>query len=142
MSEIKGNEVLSANEGSVFVNGETWSNIEKVDAKATAEFEDINFVGDPKTKKRYKGFKIEGSVSMKKIDSRVSYLIADGIRTGNMPEIKIIARQGKLNGQSERVALIGVVFSELTLVQLEAGALVSEELPLTAEDFEYLDRIK
>ncbi|MBU3147014.1 phage tail tube protein, partial [Clostridium sp. CF012] len=59
-----------------------------------------------------------------------------------MPDIKIIARQGKLNGQSERIALIGVVFSELTLIQLEAGALVIEELPLSAEDFEYLDRIK
>lgn len=142
MSDIKGNEVLSANEGSVYVNGIPWSNIDKIDAKATAEFEDILFVGDPKTKKRYKGFKIEGSVSMKKIDSRASDLIADGIRTGNMPEIKIIARQGKLNGQSERIALIGVVFSELTLIQLEAGALVIEELPLSAEDFEYLDRIK
>ncbi|MBU3147065.1 phage tail tube protein, partial [Clostridium sp. CF012] len=60
MSDIKGNEVLSANEGSVYVNGIQWSNIDKIDAKATAEFEDILFVGDPKTKKRYKGFKVEG----------------------------------------------------------------------------------
>jgi len=141
MSDIKGNEVLSGNEGAVYVNGELWSNITKIDAKATAEFEDVDFVGDAGTKKRFKGYKVDGSMEMKKIDSRVSKLIANGIKTGNMPDIKIISRQGKLSGQSERVALTGVVFPELTLIQLEAKAIVTESLTLSAESFDYLDQI-
>jgi hypothetical protein len=141
MSDIKGNEVLSGNEGAVYVNGELWSNVTKIDVKATAEFEDVDFVGDAGTKKRFKGYKVDGSIEMKKIDSRVSKLIANGIKTGDMPDIKIITRQGKFNGQSERVAVTGVVFPELTLIQLEAKAIITESLTLSAESFDYLDQI-
>lgn len=137
----KGNEVLSANEGSVYVNGILWTNITKIDAKATAEYEDITYVGDSKTYKRFKGYKVEGSLTMKKVDSRGGILLADGIKTGVMPDTKIITKQGKLNGAAERVSLEDVTFTDLQLVNLEANTPVEEEMPFSAVDFNYLDRI-
>ena len=137
----KGNEVLSANEGSVYVNGILWTNIVKIDAKATAEFDDQNFVGDPKTYKRYKGYKVEGSMTTKKTDSRASLLLAEGIKTGIMPDVKIITKQGKTNGAAERVSLEDVTFTDLQLVNLESNTQIEEEMPFSASDFNYLDRI-
>ena len=137
----KGNQVLSANEGIVYVNGIIWSNITKIDAKATAEFDDQNFVGDPKTYKTFKGYKVEGSMTCKKVDSRAGDLLAEGMKTGNMPDVKIIVKQGKLNGAAERIALEDVIFTDLQLINLEANTPIEEELPFSASDFNYLDRI-
>lgn len=137
----KGNEVLSANEGSVYVNGILWTNITKIDAKATAEYEDITFVGDPKTYKRFKGYKVEGSMTCKKTDSRAGILLSEGIKTGVMPDVKIITKQGKLNGAAERVSLEDVTFTDLQLINLESNTPIEEEMPFSASDFNYLDRI-
>lgn len=137
----KGNEVLSANEGSVYVNGILWTNITKIDAKATPEYDDQNFVGDPKTYKRYRGYKVEGSLTMKKVDSRAGILLADGIKTGIMPDVKIIVKQGKTNGAAERVSLEDVTFTDLQLISLESNAITEEEMPFSASEFNYLDRI-
>lgn len=137
----KGSIVLSANEGVVYVNNEIWSDVTKASGKSTAEYDDVNFVGDPKTYKRYKGMKVEGSLTIKKSNSKVAKLIAEGIRTGNMPEIKLVIKQGTPTGKAERVALYGVNFSELSLFELEANSLIDQEIPFTASDFEYLDFI-
>lgn len=137
----KGNLVLSANEGEVYINNELWADVSKTDGKATPEFEDVNFVGDSKTYKRYKGYKIEGAITIKKTNSKVARLIAEGIKTGNMPDIKMVITQASLNGQAERIALYGVVFTELQLFSLEANNLIDQEIPFTATEFEYLDMI-
>lgn len=137
----RGNEVLSANEGTVYVNGIIWTNITKINAKATADYDDVTFVGDSKTYKRFKGYKVTGSLTGKKVDSRASILIADGIKSGIMPDIKIITSQAKITGEAERVSIEDVSFTELQLVDLEASNPTDEEMPFDASDFNYLDRI-
>ena len=43
----KGNEVISGNEGRVWINTELWTNLSAIEAKCSLETEDIRFVGDP-----------------------------------------------------------------------------------------------
>ncbi|MCY6957960.1 phage tail tube protein [Clostridium brassicae] len=138
----KGKEIISGNEGNVWVNTEQWANITNIEAKATAEYEDVNFVGDNNTYKRYTGTNIEGSITLKKIDSRAQKLLAEGFRTGNMPNIKIVVTTAKVNGENvERLALYDVTFTELQLAKLESKAMIEEELPFSASSFEYLELI-
>lgn len=88
------------------------------------------------------GNNIEGTITIKKIDSRAQKLLAEGFRTLNMPDINIVISTATVNNRAvERLKLEDVVFTELQLAKLEAGAMIEEELPFTASSFEYLELI-
>ncbi|CAM2840822.1 phage tail tube protein [Clostridium sporogenes] len=138
----KGNEVISGNEGRVWVNTELWANLSSIEAKCSLETEDIRFVGDSKKYTKITGNNIEGTITLKKIDSRAQRLLEEGFRTLNMPDISIVVSTASVNGNKvERIKLEDVVFTELQLVKLESGAMVEEELPFTCSSYEYLELI-
>ncbi|WP_061294047.1 phage tail tube protein [Clostridium botulinum] len=142
MATNKGNEVISGNEGRVWINTELWSNLSSIEAKCSLETEDIRFVGDPNKYTKITGNNIEGTITIKKTDSRAQRLLAEGFRTLNMPDISIVIATAKVNNSKvERLKLEDVTFTELQLAKLEAGAMVEEELPFTASSFEYLELI-
>ncbi|HID0817768.1 TPA: phage tail tube protein [Clostridium botulinum] len=138
----KGNEVISGNEGRIWVNTELWANLTSIEAKCSLETEDVRFVGDPNKYTKITGNNIEGTITIKKIDSRAQKLLAEGFRTLNMPDINIVISTATVNNRAvERLKLEDVVFTELQLAKLEAGAMIEEELPFTASSFEYLELI-
>ncbi|NCI22163.1 phage tail tube protein [Clostridium botulinum] len=138
----KGNEVITGDKGRVWVNTELWANLTSIEAKCSLETEDVRFVGDPNKYVKITGNNIEGTITIKKTDSRAQKLLAEGFRTLNMPDINIVIATGKMNGSAvERLKLEDITFTELQLAKLEAGALVEEELPFTASSFEYLELI-
>ncbi|MBO0561529.1 hypothetical protein EXQ37_18200 [Clostridium botulinum] len=138
----KGNEVITGDKGRIWVNTELWANLTSIEAKCSLETEDIRFVGDPNKYVKITGNNIEGSITIKKTDSRAQKLLAEGFRTLNMPDINIVISTATVNDRAvERLKLEDVVFTELQLAKLEAGALVEEELPFTASSFEYLELI-
>ncbi|GAA0735851.1 phage tail tube protein [Clostridium oceanicum] len=138
----KSNNVITGDKGRVWVNTELWANLSSIEAKCSLETDDIRFVGDPKKYTLIKGNNIEGTITIKKTDSRAQKLLAEGFRTLNMPDVEIIIATGTINGKkTERVKLENVVFTELQLAKLEAGEMVEEELPFTASSFEYLELI-
>ncbi|EKN35837.1 phage tail tube protein [Clostridium botulinum] len=138
----KGNEVISGNEGRIWVNTELWGNLSSIEAKCSLETEDIRFVGDANKYTKITGNSIEGTITIKKTDSRAQRLLAEGFRTLDMPDISIVVATATKNGNKiERLKLEDVVFTELQLAKLEAGAMIEEELPFTASSFEYLELI-
>ncbi|HCL4466775.1 TPA: phage tail tube protein [Clostridium botulinum] len=138
----KGNEVISGNEGRIWVNTELWANLTSIEAKCSLETEDVRFVGDPNKYTKITGNNIEGTITIKKTDSRAQKLLAEGFRTLNMPDINIVISTATVNNRAvERLKLEDVVFTELQLAKLEAGAMIEEELPFTASSFEYLELI-
>ncbi|EPY2283509.1 phage tail tube protein [Clostridium sporogenes] len=138
----KGNEIITGNNGRVWVNAELWANISSIEAKCSLETEDIRLVGDSNKYTKITGNSIEGTITIKKTDSRAQRLLAEGFRTSNMPDINIVVATGNSSeNKIERLKLEDVVFTELQLAKLEAGAMVEEELPFTASTFEYLELI-
>ncbi|MGO5072339.1 phage tail tube protein [Clostridium sporogenes] len=138
----KGNEIITGNNGRVWVNTELWANISSIEAKCSLETEDIRLVGDSNKYTKITGNSIEGTITIKKTDSRAQRLLAEGFRTSNMPDINIVVATGNSSeNKIERLKLEDVVFTELQLAKLEAGAMVEEELPFTASTFEYLELI-
>jgi hypothetical protein len=137
----KGNLVISANDATIWIDEEVLATCTKASGKLTKESEEQKFVGDPKTYKRSKGYKIEGSVTIKKVDTYLAGKVADAIKANKELDSKMIVKQAAPGGGVERIALYGVDISELNLFNLEAGGAVEQEFPYTATDFEYLDRI-
>ncbi len=138
----KGNLVLSSNDAEMWFDGEPVWELSKASAKTTKENDDITFVGDKTTYKKGKGYKVEGSFTVKKINSRITRKVANSIKTGIDLDTKIIAKMARTDGKTERVALTGVDISELNLFDLEAQGNMEQEFPFTANDFDYLDFIE
>lgn len=137
----KGSNVLNSNDAALWFDGEILAELSKATAKVTRESEDVIFVGDPKTYKKNKGYKIEGGITVKRIDSKIVRKVAAAIKAGLELDSKIIAKQANAKGQSERIVLTDVDVSELVLFDWEAQGNMEQEFPFTAVDFDYLDYI-
>jgi hypothetical protein len=136
------NKVLTGSSGNAWINGMLLATLKGIELKVTGSFEEQNFCGDNATYNKYTGWNGEGNVKFAKVDSTVIKLVADGFKTGNMPEIKIISKlTDKAAGKSERTAVTGVVFTEFFLAKYEAKTLVDEEIPLKFSDYEVLETI-
>lgn len=142
MKEMYANRVINGTFGRVWVDDELMGNCSSFEAKITGNYETINIAGKLGEAQKYLGFSGAGSMTMKKIDSSLVKKIADGYRTGELPEIKIVALlEDPASYGKERVALYGVTFDETTLSKFEVKAPIEEEFPFKFEDYEFLDTI-
>jgi hypothetical protein len=136
------NKILKGNSGNVWLNGKLMATLKNIELKVTGNFEDVNFCGDNATHSLYTGWSGEGSMSWGKIDSTVLKLLADGYKTGNMPEIKIITKlTDQATGKSERAAVRNVIITEFFLAKFESKTPIDEEIPLKFSDYEVLETI-
>lgn len=139
MDGNKGNKVISGSDMTVWINNEIWDDLKKFEYKITGEFEDVTFLGDPRTYKKYTGFTGEGTLTTNKTQSRGARILAEAFRTGVMPTVKIVTKiLNKSTGKAERCVFSGIIFSEFG-GSSEAKALTEEELPFTFSEFEFLE---
>ena len=112
------------------------------EGKATMNFEEVNLAGDLGTHQRYMGYAGEGTMVLHKVDSKIAKTIAEGIRTGILPDIKFV---GKLEDPTalgaERVEFLEVTIDELMLLKFENKAILELEVPFKFADFNYIDMI-
>lgn len=133
-------QIVRGKFGRIWVNGEVLSNCKEFEAKVTMNYEEIVLAEEFGTNQRYMGYSVEGTITLYKIDSKVAKLLKDGIKSGVLPEIKIVARVADPDsGGTERVELTDVTFDEMTLLKFDTSALVEEEVPFKAGSYNYLD---
>lgn len=134
-----GNHVVSGNDSMVWVNNEVWPDFKSIEYKVTGEFEDVTFLGDSRTYKKYMGYNCEGTLTFNKMRSRGISIMGDAFKSGIMPDIKIVTKiLNRATGKSERVALLGVIFTEFGS-STEAKSIAEEELPFTFSEYEILE---
>ncbi len=139
---INPNEVISGSHGRAWLNGELWANAISFEAKITGDYEEFDVAGIPGKCKKLQGFSGAGTVQTMKIDSRQAKLLAEGFKSGVMPECKIVARVADPNSTGqERVEFLGVTFDELLLISFELKKNIVEDIPFSFNDFNYLDAI-
>jgi len=139
MANIK---TINGTFGAVWVNGEKLANVKSFECKATLEFEDVAVCESLGTIPKYKGYSIEGTMTLNKVDSKIAALISDAILSGSMPEIILTSKLADpAAAEYENVEIDGVAITELTIMKFEAGSVVEEEVPFKAETFKYLDKI-
>lgn len=142
MDKVNTNNIIRGTYGRVWMNGELLAEAKSFEAKATMTYEEVNLAGDLGTHQRYMGYSGEGTMVLHKVDSKIAREIADGIRTGVLPDIKFV---GKLEDPTalgaERVEFIEVTMDELMLLKFENKALLEQEVPFKFADFNYIDMI-
>lgn len=136
------NRILKGSGGNAWVDGELIASLKSIEAKIKGEFSDHNFCGDSATHSSYDGWSGEGTITMSKVNSKLLKKIAKAYKDGVMPDVKIVTSlTDKATGKSERVAIKGVVFTELTLIGFKAKEAIEEEYPFKFNDYELLDTI-
>ena len=142
MSKIRSQEVISGTFGTVWVNDEEWLHVTKFEAKVTGEFGDINMAGKLTTGKKFMGWTGEGTITVNKVNSTVTKMLAENFKKGIMPEIKIVGKLADPQARrAERVEILEVTFTEFMLLNFEVKAKMEEEVPFSFEDYNLIDAI-
>ncbi|MGQ7276639.1 phage tail tube protein [Brevibacillus thermoruber] len=133
----KNNGVISGNDCIVWMNNEVLDDIKGIEWKITLNFEDITYLNDHRTYKKYLGFSGEGTLTFNKTRSRGATLLKDAIKSGAMPDVKIVTKlMNKSTGKAERAVFTGVTFSEFG-TSAEAKSVSEESLPFSFADIEF-----
>ena len=139
---MRGSKVLHGSCSEAFINGQRVSLMTKIEVKVTGDFEDASFCGEFGNFPIYNGYNVEGTLTSKKTDSTLEVAIAEGYRTGVMPDIVLItALTNPATKQVERWSVSGVVFTEVALANIEAKKAVEQEYPFKAETYKNLEAI-
>lgn len=142
MSRIRAKRQINGTFGAVWVNSDKWLDIDEFEAKVGIDLEDVNMAEDLATHKKMTGWNGEGSMTVKKVYSRGAALLAEAVKAGTLPEIKLV---GKVEDPdafgAERVAIEEVTFSEFMLMKFEQKTLGTEELPFFFADYDMIDLI-
>ncbi len=136
------NNVMRGHGGNAWWNGKLIATLLSVEAKVTADLEDLKVCGDTATYQSYNGCSGEGTLTFIKIDSQIIKDLAAAYQSGVMPDITIITSQQQGGTDKvERVAYTGVTVSEFNLAKFEAGARTDVEVPFKFSHFEVLETI-
>ena len=139
---MKSNEQINGTFGSVWVDNELWAETESFEATANIDYEDQNMAGSLATYKKQTGWNGTGSMTIKKINSRVNKKMEAAIKSGKTPRMKIVGKLADPDALgTERVALYDVTFDSFVLMNFEQKTLITQELPFAFSDFEFIDTI-
>lgn len=134
--------VMNGTYGSVWINGELWAEVDTFEAKVTINYEDINFANDGSTHKKATGWAGEGTMTIKKIYSRVQNAMANAIRAGVYPRFVLVGKIADPDAfGTQRVALHDVTMDEFLLLKFEQKTMGSEEIPFKFSDYNLIDSV-
>ncbi|GAB6150763.1 phage tail tube protein [Clostridium massiliodielmoense] len=141
-ANMRDKEVINGTFGECWIDNEIFGNTTKLQAKATLKKTPVPMCGTLRPGQKVTGVEYKGSVKMHKVNSRLTKKIAMGIKNGQTPEFTIISKLADPdNAGAERVALYGVTFDDVNLIDWEVAKLSEDTLNFTYLDFDYLDSI-
>lgn len=141
---LRGNRVLSGTWGEVWVDGVPILEAKKVEAKASANREDVQMGIDVDSKMT--GIKGEVTITINKVYSTYNTILKN-YKNGSDVRSQLITKVADpdaVGAQQERWSFDNVWWNDLPLVIYEKGALIEEELTggFTPSDAVNLDEIK
>lgn len=135
-------KVINGTYGTVWVNGQLWAEVDKLDAKITPKYDVVNFANDPAVFQKGVGWESSGTMTIKKVYSRVQNAAASEIRKGKFPRFEIVSKLADPDAYgAQRVALHDVTFDEVQLIKFDQKTLEDETIPFKFSDYEMLDTI-
>lgn len=138
----KASRIMSGTWGELWINGEKVAETYKFQAKRTANKEKVAMCGAMATDTKTMSTEGTGSVGLRKVTSRMSYIVGDALEKGQDPRFTIISKLNDPDAYgAERVALYNVSFDDETISDWEAGQMGNIECPFTFTKREFLDRV-
>lgn len=142
MARPNASKVVNGTYGHVWVDGELWAEVDSFEAKVTVKYEDINFAYDGATFKKALGWSGEGTMTMKKIYSRIQQKLAEKVKKGIYPRFQIVGKLADPDAHgSERVALHDVTINEFMLLKFAQKTVGSVDVLFAFSDYEMMDMI-
>lgn len=136
------NKVILGTFGKIFINNKRIANIKSFELKASMDYEDIKVNGNLITQYKYTGASLAGTVEVHKVDSYNINLVKDAIKTGVMPDIKIVGELSDPNTDGdESIEITGVLFDEATLLAFTNGEVRDESVAFRAGGYNYISTI-
>ena len=133
-------EVRSGTWGQLWLDGEQVSECFGCQIKVNKTKEDVSRCRTLIAGKKMTGVAITGTVRIYNATSRLIKLEAEALKQGKDLRHTIISNlDDPDNSSNQRIAVKGVSFDDLTLVDWQAAQLGQIEAPFTAEDYEILD---
>ena len=141
--KVQGNKTLSGTWGELWVDGEKVWEMSKVEAKVTANREDVQLGLDVDSKMT--GLKGEFTIVVKKVYSRY-VTVFENWKKGIDQRCQLITKLADpdaVGEQQERYSIVNAWFNELPLVNMEKGGIIEEEVSggFTPTDMVNLDRV-
>ena len=139
---VESKRICNGTFGEIWVDDELFGECYKAQAKVEFQKEEIKQCGTWATGNKTVGYKGTGSLTLYKVNTRIANKISEKIKNKQEVTATVISKLADPDSfGSERVALYGVSFDDLTLFDWEAQKPVESEHPFTFEDYEYLDTI-
>ena len=141
--KVQGNKTLSGTWGELWVDGEKVWEMSKVEAKVTANREDVQLGLDVDSKMT--GLKGEFTIVVKKVYSRY-VTVFENWKKGIDQRCQLITKLADpdaVGEQQERYSIDNAWCNELPLVNMEKGGIIEEEVSggFTPTDMVNLDRV-
>lgn len=134
----KGNKYFTGNKGKVWLNDINYANVYKAEMKREDEFEEVP---DPEGNGYIQiplGFKISGSVTMRKQGNEEILKQIKADKNGELEINMIIKEENPTTKLIERVKYFDVTVDGVMLSQFEKRSVTEIELSVKARDYEIL----
>lgn len=136
------NKIILGTFGRVFINNKRIANIKSFELKASMNYEEIDVNGNLIKQYKYTGSSLAGTMEVHKVDSYNINLVKDAIKTGVMPDIKIVGEltDPNINGD-EAIEITSVYLDEATLLAFTNGEVRDESTAFRAGGYNYISTI-
>lgn len=139
---MNGNQCILGTFGRVFINNKRIANIKSFELKASMDYEEIDVNGNLIKQYKYKGSSLAGTMEVWKVDSYNINLVKDAIKTGVMPDIKIVGELSDPNiDGDEAIEITNVYLDEATLLAFTNGEVRDESTAFRAGGYNYISTI-
>lgn len=136
------NKIILGTFGRVFINNKRIANIKSFELKASMNYEEIDVNGNLIKQYKYTGSSLAGTMEVHKVDSYNINLVKDAIKTGVMPDIKIVGELTDPNiDGDEAIEITNVYFDEATLLAFTNGEVRDESTAFRAGGYNYISTI-
>lgn len=142
MHEVDTQRVVYGSYGQLWLDGDEIAEI--ISCKATLAAQKTAIKRSRHLVDGYKttGYEAKGSIKLHKVSSYLIKKLAPAIKEGKQVKFTLISKLDDPNSLgAERIALYGVMFDAVDLINWELGKVGEEDQNFTFEDFDLLDLI-
>lgn len=135
--------VINGTFGTVWVDNEPWLDVESFEALVNVDYEDVNMAGDLATHKKQVGWNGTGSLTIKKVYSRMTAKMAVGVKSGQVPRMKLVGKLADPDAfGAERIAIYDVTIDSFTLMKFEQKTNMTEDISFAFSDYDPIDLVR
>ena len=140
MNDIQAKRVIYGTFGELWVDGEKLAEVEEVKATLMADKVEVKMAMHMTKGYKVVGYTGKGSVKLHKVSSYFIKKLAPSIVKGKQVECTLISKVSDPDAVGvERVALTGVIFDSVDLINWSVGKLGEESYDFTFQNYSLLD---